>query len=142
LWFVLFKLQNTFLYMNSLFCFNCKKFVYIMILCYNKFKYYLSINQLNKYLSIKYIFKYHFCTKNNWNLFDNISKRLQILSMTFHQPFNKVSCTRIAILLFQRGFRNVVNIFRNFYEMFHFSVEIFLRYFWKLSMLYRTLLLC
>jgi len=38
-----------------------------------------------------------------------------------------LSSVRIAdILLFQSCLRNIADIFRNFYEMFHFSVEIFL----------------
>jgi len=61
-------------------------------------------------------------------LFDNISKRLQILRH-FINLSTRFRARIAGILLFQSCLRNVADIFRNFYEMFHFSVKVFLKYF-------------
>jgi len=92
--------------------------------------------RINKNVFWKYNF-YLACKKVSKQLFkksfDNIWKRLQVFSVIFHQIFYKVSSIRIVdILLFQSCFKNIANIFCNFCEMFHFSVEIFLRYLWKI----------
>jgi len=86
---------------------------------------------------LKEQFRLAWCKNSRINYFKNLLAIFQEDRRFFQQSFYKILNVRIAdILLIQSYLRNIVD----FYDMFHFSVEIFLRFLWNISVLSRMCL--